>query len=165
MVSLARCETVPAVPDGGAWYTVTGQNFIPIAFPTLTGVRFSSQAPLMVTLLGVNPGTYKVGLIVDTGASSADPFGLASAYLVMHRAEKPAAPDQSPLKALSDPKLSASPVNPATPTGPQRGYIEATQPLWLAPDAPLVIKYSGPNSTEILAIRITPADRLAPPHP
>jgi hypothetical protein len=153
-----QADPFPQVPSGGQWFDTTGKPITPDDFPQTKGQPVNGLAPMKIPLQGVTAGAYNVSLVVDSGFTD-DPYGQAGTFVLAQEGPDGKLLDYGPMRAPSDTSLTTVLENPNGNVPVRRGYVEASQPVFLGPDKPLFIRYASGGSSIVAAVRIEPIEK------
>jgi hypothetical protein len=154
----AQAFPAPPAPADGQWYSTTGAPLTAETLAQSPDVGISSLTPVKVTLQGVKPGCYRVGLLIYTGFDLHDPYNTTASFLVSAKNPDGTLTDMGHMAPPADAKL-----RPVRQTGkekenwaPWRGYAESTGPLYIDDTHPVIVRFIGGDSSIFSAIRLTP---------
>lgn len=146
----------------GTLLDTTGKVIQPSDLSGAKETYIDPRFPLLVPLAGLTPGCYRVGVLMETGMDTSDPYMKADWYSVAVQHGDGAAQSVSAVAPPSDRSIQPV-VIPATPNSRSsvRGLLVSSKALWLTPDMKVGLVQTGGANSVVTAILLMPVVKPA----
>lgn len=159
----AGAETAgPGVPTGGELRAATGEAAQRTDLATAVGLPVNGSDGVVIPLKGLAPGSYEVGLIVNSGLNLNSPFGEAGGFMlgVSAEGEKPKV-EVCRTAAPTDPAIKPwrKPEDQGKEWAAWRGLVLGQSPVAFKSGDRLSVRYVGSGSSMIYGVWLRKHDR------